>query len=115
MDVMKSKDLLCLSRKNLGLLIRHITGHSFLRYHRSKINPSINPTCRKCVEAKEESHHIIRTCPTLIWQRMLTLCQAKVEYIWNVPGLLSFLLDINMAKLEEDDAIASLNSGSDTD
>jgi hypothetical protein len=49
-DASISKNLLRLSRKDLGLIIRHGTGHSNLNYHQSKQQPGLSPLCRLCGE-----------------------------------------------------------------
>merc|ERR1711884_622871 len=41
-----SRDLMRLSRTDLGLCIRHLTGHSFLKYHQSKVDDTTDPKCR---------------------------------------------------------------------
>jgi ribonuclease HI len=60
-----SKNLLQLTRRELGILVRHLTGFSYLMYPQSLQQPQLDPTCRLCGENREESHHIIRTCPAL--------------------------------------------------
>ena len=56
-----------LTRPKLGRYIRIVTGHNNLRYHRSNIDPDINPTCRFCEEVDETFIHFFQDCPAL-WQ-----------------------------------------------
>jgi hypothetical protein len=74
-DASVSKNLLRLSRKDLGLIIRHGTGHSNLNYHQSKQQPGLSPLCHLCGEKAEESHHIILSCPAL--------CRTRREWLWQ--------------------------------
>jgi hypothetical protein len=64
-DPSRSREILNNTRKDTGLLIRYITGHNFLMYHRSVINPDLDPLCRLCMEAPEDGNHIIRLCRAL--------------------------------------------------
>ena len=61
-----------LTRFQLGRYIRIITGHNNLLYHRSNINPDINPMCRFCNETQETFIHFISDCPAL-WQEQQQL------------------------------------------
>ena len=97
-----------LGRNDLGLCIRHLTGHSFLRYHRSKVNPSIDPMCRSCLEAKEESSHIILECPAFQEDRFQTFWEYEPKSIEVTWQLLLFLTNPKISCLEQD-------SDSDTD
>jgi ribonuclease HI len=64
-DPSRSREILNNTRKDTGLLIRYITGHNFLMYHRSVINHDLDPLCRLCMEAPEDGNHIIRLCRAL--------------------------------------------------
>ena len=97
-----SKELLNLNRTDLGLCIRHLTGHSFFRYHRSKVNPAVDPQCRGCKEASEESAHIILECPAFQEERFHSFWEYQPSKITAIWQLLLFLTDPNVSCLEQD-------------
>jgi hypothetical protein len=69
-----SKNLLKLPYKEIGILVRAYTGFSYLGYPQSLVHPGvINPTCCLCGDAREENHHIIKSCTALA-----TLCMATL-------------------------------------
>ena len=97
-----SKDLMKLSRIDLGLCIRHLTGHSFLRYHRSKVDPEVDPHCRFCPADREESAHIILDCPAFQEQRLQTFWEYQPISITTVWQLLLYLTHPSISCLEDD-------------
>jgi hypothetical protein len=101
-DKSQTKNLLRQTRKDLGLLVRHITGISKLNYPQSLQQPGLSPICRLCGEAREESNHIIRECPALTRTRLETLFQITITDEWFVLGLLHFLTSPVVARLEND-------------
>jgi hypothetical protein len=101
-DNCQTKNLLRQTRKDLGLVVRHITGFSKLNYPQSLQQPGLSPICRLCGEAREESNHIIRECPALTRTRLETLFQITITDKWFVLGLLHFLTSPVVARLEND-------------
>ena len=97
-----SRELLRLSRKDLGLCIRHLTGHSFLKYHRSKVDPAVDPQCRLCQEANEESAHIILECPAFQEERFQCFWEYQPTSITVIWQLLLFLSHPKISCMEED-------------
>ena len=97
-----SKELLNLNRTDLGLCIRHLTGHSFFRYHRSKVDPALDPVCRCCHDATEESAHIILECPALKEERLQYFWEYQPTTIAAIWQLLGFLTDPKISCLEQD-------------
>ena len=97
-----SKELLRLNRHDLGLCIRHLTGHSFLRYHQSKVNPATDPICRSCLEAREESSHVILECPAFQEERAQTFFDYEPKSIEVTWQLLLFLTNPRISCLEQD-------------
>ena len=108
-DLKIQKELLKLNRADLGMCIRHLTGHSFLKYHRSKVKPSVNPGCRFCPAIREESAHIILDCPAFQEQRFNCFWEYQPQSISTVWQLLLFLTDPRVSCLEQDSS-----SGGDT-
>ena len=62
-NVKKSNHLLNFKRRDLGHMVQFITGHNRLNYQQNKIDPSVNSSCRFCLQEKEESWHLIGKCP----------------------------------------------------
>ena len=67
-DRRKSKNLLSLSRVQLGHIVQLITGHNRLMYHQSKMS-NVDPTCRQCQEVEETTWHIFTDCPAFWRER----------------------------------------------
>ena len=67
-----------LSRRKLGRYIRIATGHNSLRYHRSNIDPDIDPMCRFCQEQQESFIHLVQDCPAL-WKEQQDLAASRGE------------------------------------
>jgi hypothetical protein len=82
-DPTLSKSLLGENRSNLGLLLRHLTGFSRLRYPLSLMYPDLySHECCLCGNNREESAHILGDCPALV--------QSRMECLWtpNSGGIL---------------------------
>ena len=61
----KAKYSYNLSRQELGRLIRLVTGHNNLFYHRSNVDKTrgTSPLCRFCNEERETFYHFATNCP----------------------------------------------------
>ena len=77
-----------LSRKQLGQLVRLLTGHDYLRGGVWQANGELmrqrlekDSTCRRCEEEKESAGHLVARCPALAYER------------WTIFGVF-FLQDI---------------------
>ena len=80
-----------LTRPQLGRFIRIITGHNNLLYHRSNIDPDIDPMCRFCGEVQETFIHFFTDCPAL-WH-------ARNDAQYEQPGgQVSFVNPLQMIK-----------------
>ena len=64
-DRAKAKYCYHLNRQDLGRVIRLITGHNNLFYHRSNVDKtnSTSPLCRFCSEERETFYHFATNCP----------------------------------------------------
>jgi hypothetical protein len=102
-DPSRSRDLLSFTRKELGILISHLTGHCFLRYHRNRVNRHLHPECSFCMAAHETSSHIIKECPAIAGLRRSYMAVYYLDDIWEPAILLDFLKDPKIAVLEEDE------------
>jgi hypothetical protein len=61
-DRFRPHEILRFTQKQTGTLNRAICGHNFMQYHRHNVHHSVDPECRLCQQAYEESNHIIREC-----------------------------------------------------
>ena len=52
-------------KKDIGLIIRLVTGHGPFRYHISKCEPDQDPICDLCEEDDQTANHLILECPAL--------------------------------------------------
>jgi len=93
-----SKKILTLDRKDIGVLIRWLTGHNFLRRHSHIINPYLNAdkTCRACGMAEESAEHVIAECPALDWNRLdaFKVDPIAPPYKWRLEHMCKFLQGI---------------------
>ena len=87
----KAKGILSMSRGNLSLFIKAITGHNFLSKHQNRIGQPIAPECRLCEEEPEMFIHLLTKCPRL--------AQARQDiFLDNIPNTHS---DWKMGKLKK--------------
>jgi hypothetical protein len=84
----------------VGTLVRAVPGHSFHNYHRSNIDDSIDPMCRLCKFAIEESSHIIKDCSAIAGLRFSYFAEYYLGDAWEPSLLLNFLNDPEIAILE---------------
>ena len=64
-----SKNILKWNRLQLGRYIRAVTGHNNLLYHLHNIDKDISPSCRFCLDDREEFFHLMFHCPALWFER----------------------------------------------
>ena len=53
------------NKKNIGVIIRLVTGHGPFRYHIFKCEPDQDPICDLCEEDDQTANHLILECPAL--------------------------------------------------
>ena len=63
------------NRLQLGRYIRAVTGHNNLLYHLHNIDPLTSPTCRFCLDGREEFNHLANDCPALWFERQTISAQ----------------------------------------
>lgn len=68
-----SNRILALSRNNLRILTRALTGHCRLNKHMFKLGLSDTQLCRLCEEADESPFHLLGECGALMQKRSLLL------------------------------------------
>ena len=101
-DIARSKEAMKLSRSEQGKLIRILTGHNALLYHRHNVEPETNdPFCRFCSEHEYETIiHIVTSCPRFAGNRRLYLQTDSLQNEeWSISKLLDFasVADISSA------------------
>ena len=62
-DTETSTHIILLDRSTLSKVIQVITGHGYNSIHRNKVDPSVDPTCRFCLEEDEDTWHVVNECP----------------------------------------------------
>ena len=99
-----SEILIGKNRRELGLFVQMLTGHCRLNRHESLINPSVDPTCRLCLEEEETAWHVIGECPALWIKRrdsFDTLFLDNPPKHWKVKQLQKFLRSADLEKLND--------------
>jgi len=94
-----SEKIIRLPRNQISILIQLITGHNYLNYHQSKVDPLTDPICRSCLEDDESSEHIIARCPAFCRARNLILGNNFLRLdslVWTPSMLLRFLTETSM-------------------
>jgi hypothetical protein len=73
-------------------------------YHRHNVNRSLDPECRLCNEADEESSHIIMQCPAIAGKHLGCFSEYYLDedWAWEPTQLLDFMLNPEIAALEVD-------------
>ena len=69
----RAKKVMELTRHQLGRYVRITTGHNNLAYHKSNMNPDIDPMCRFCAEVQESFIHLFSDCPAFWRERQEAL------------------------------------------
>ena len=92
-DKQKAKHLLNLSRSDLMMITRAISGQNFLAYHQSKIDFTISKTCRLCEEEDETFIHLLTDCPRHeLTRRDIFLDETPQSgKPWSIRKLLHFI------------------------
>ena len=93
-DRNKSKQLLKLSRHELGQAIQVLTGHAHLRYHDHKVDKKVSPICRLCGEEDETASHLVTECDALNRGRFDsfgTLHSEEIRAHWTAGTLTRFI------------------------
>ena len=91
-DPVRAKEACKLTRKKLSRLIRIVTGHNGLLYHRHNIENAVDPTCRFCENAIESFHHFILECIAFDAERQ-EFFQGRIisgNMDWTITELLEF-------------------------
>ena len=93
--------MLQIRRKEFSKIGQFVTGHNYLNYHTSNIDPTQVPTCRLCGDSKEEAWHLASVCPVLNTARAQAFLSHFLEDVpkWNVKQLNSFLSGEKVSQL----------------
>ena len=102
-NLRRSKELRSLSRNNLSMAIRAITGHDFRRRHEGIVQGHPIGNCRLCQAGEESADHLVNRCPALTWKRMEVFAAplgSQVTPKWQAKQLVAFLADPTISDLE---------------
>jgi ribonuclease HI len=90
----RSSELLSAGRSEYTTVVRTITGHNNMNYHRFKTQEVDTEVCRLCLDGDEASDHFFTTCPALEEDRLrvLGLRRTKGSDLGRLPlhGVRSF-------------------------
>ena len=94
-------------KKDIGLIVRLVTGHGPFRYHISKCEPDQDPICDLCDEDDQTANHLILECPALSGIRrdntefssvIMNVSPAYVATDTKMGVLRDFVLNTNVLK-----------------
>ena len=87
----RAKEICCLSRYQVGRLMRVTTGHNQLMYFQFVVDPLKNPTCRFCGLENETFYHWVQDCPAFQAARQWFFAdQPSIGDCWDLQQLLAF-------------------------
>ena len=89
----KAKGILALSRGNLSLLIKAITGQNLLGYHQHITDNNISQVCRLCEQDVETFWHLVDECPRLEQTRRDIFLDQRIlpDLSWSIKKLMCFI------------------------
>ena len=102
-NLSKSAEIVKMTRNNIGMMVRAITGHDFRRRHESLVKGTLEGNCRLCGTEEETSDHIVNRCPRVANMRMeifRTPMGADVTPHWKPEQLAAFLSDPTISEME---------------
>ena len=98
------EDIISLSRRELRVLVRLLTGHCCLQYHLKNMQLAKSSNCRLCGQSEETAEHILCECDALALPRMkhfkeyvITVNQVRNLKIRNI---LNFARDSGLEELK---------------
>ena len=91
-DKNKSKMIMKLPRLQLARFVRIISGHNSLFYFRHKIDSSISPLCRFCLQENETFDHLVKECPHFYTYRCDYFTDMLItnDHKWSARDLIDF-------------------------
>ena len=103
-----SRSLMNLNRSELGLSIQILSGHNRLNYQESKIDTSVNSSCRFCEEEDETAYHIVAECPRLLHKRWECFKEPFLEEepVWHPAPFLKFLRKAKIGEMNKRESSA---------
>jgi hypothetical protein len=88
------------NRVTVGKFAQFITGHGYLNYHLKKLNPFIEPNCRKCHQGPETPVHLLVSCEAYTNHRRDAFdgqdVLATPGFGWNIVQNRRFLMDSDL-------------------
>jgi ribonuclease HI len=90
-DKKRSRAIMKFGRSRVGTIVRAITGHNGLRYFRSKVDGTLDPTCRFCEEENETFWHLVAECPVFINKSREVMISGVTTDSWAVHEVVEFL------------------------
>ena len=89
------------TRVNSSLLTQFITGHNYLKYHRSLADPSVGRSCRLCDDGTEDSWHLLTQCEALAMHGYATFLDNNIRKLPHPKLVLQFIRTTRIIELME--------------
>ena len=93
--------LLSQSRVNSSLLTQFITGHNYLKYHRSLADPSVGRVCRLCNSGTEDSWHLLAQYEALAMHSYATFLDNNIRKLPHPKLVLQYIRQMRVIDLME--------------
>ena len=88
---LRAKEILSLSRYQVGRLMRITSGHNQLMYFQYVVDPGKNPICRLCGLENETFYHWVQDCPAFMAARQWFFADhPSIGADWDLAQLMSF-------------------------
>ena len=101
-DLNRSRGVVNLSKRQIGPVVRALTGHDFRGRHQAILDKTLTPACRFCKMGEETPSHVILYCPRLMNLRAQCFLTHTGQIIqsWTPLQMASFLLEPTISSME---------------
>jgi ribonuclease HI len=88
LDLRRSKALISLGKRDVGLVVGILTGHCLFGEHARRLGLQTNDFCRSCMDEEEEEtlDHFLCSCPALSYKRHRYLGVYGMENLAELAG-----------------------------
>ena len=101
-DLNKGHGVANLTKRQIGPVVRALTGHDFRGRHTAILEKTLTPACRFCKMGEETPSHVILYCPRLtnLRARCFLSYTGQIIQSWTPLQMASFLLEPTISNME---------------